>query len=117
MNGDNIVMGTISPKTACELIKTRGDDDDFVILDIRPKDEFDDSHISGALNLDYDGHDFQIKVNKLDKEKSYLIYCRSGVRGGYFLQKMKESGFKEAYNILGGFVGWQLSKFPLVNNQ
>ncbi len=108
------IMETISPQDAFKLIKEHENDSNFIILDIRPYEEFVEKHIAGAKNLDYDGHEFQKKVNKLDKEKNYVIYCRSGVRGGYFLEKMKDSGFKEAHNILGGFRGWKVSELPLV---
>ena len=102
---------TITPQAALKLIEETGSD--IIILDIRPKEEFKVEHIPGAINLDYDGHKFQEKVEKLDKEKKYLIYCKSGVRGGYFLDKMRDSGFNGAYNILGGFMGWKVSKLPL----
>jgi rhodanese-related sulfurtransferase len=102
---------TITPQSALKLVEEKGSE--ITIMDIRPKDEFENEHIPGAVNLDYDGHQFQQKVDKLDKTKSYIIYCHSGVRGGYFMNKMKDSGFNGAYNILGGFVGWKVSKLPL----
>ena len=104
---------TITPHEALKLIEERGHE--ITILDIRPKEDFEKEHVPGALNLDYDGHEFQQKVEKLDKEKNYLIYCKSGVRGGYFMDKMRDSGFNGAYNILGGFVAWKISKLPLVS--
>jgi rhodanese-related sulfurtransferase len=105
---------TITPQEALKLIEERGHE--ITILDIRPKEDFDKEHVPGALNLDYDGHEFQKKVEKLDKEKNYLIYCKSGVRGGYFMDKMRDFGFNGAYNILGGFVAWKISKLPLVSD-
>jgi rhodanese-related sulfurtransferase len=102
---------TITPESALRLIEEK--DSEITIIDIRPKEEFEVEHIPGAVSLDYNGHRFQEKVEKLDKTKNYIIYCKSGVRGGYFMNKMKESGFHVAYNILGGFVGWKVSKLPL----
>ncbi len=103
---------TITPQDALKIIEEIGSE--ITILDIRPKEEFDVEHIPGAVNLDYDGHEFQKKVETLNKNNDYLIYCHSGVRGGYFMDKMRTSGFKSAYNILGGFVGWKISKLPTV---
>ncbi len=102
----------ITPENALKLIEKHPE---MVIIDIRPYAEYLLEHIPGALNLDYDGHDFQRKAELLDKGKKYLIYCKSGVRGGYFMEKMKESGFDEVYNIQGGFVGWKISKLPLIS--
>ena len=103
---------TITPKAALKLIE---EGQKITILDIRPKEDFEKEHIPGAENLDYHGHEFQKKAEALDKEKNYIIYCKSGVRGGYFMDKMKESGFDWAYNILGGFVAWKISRLPLVS--
>ena len=102
---------TITPKAALKLIEEKGPE--ITILDIRPKSDFEKEHVPGAENLDYHGHQFQKKAEELDKEKNYIIYCKSGVRGGYFMDKMKESGFSGAYNILGGFVAWKISRLPL----
>ncbi len=106
--------GTITPDDAFELIEKYKNDSNLIILDIRPHDEFEEEHIQGAKNLDYDGHEFRKKVDKIDKDKNYIIYCRSGVRGEYFMGIMIELGFHKVYNILGGFVGWKVSKLPLV---
>ncbi|HEX3013187.1 MAG TPA: rhodanese-like domain-containing protein [Methanobacterium sp.] len=105
---------TITPKAALKLMEEK--DNEITILDIRPEDEFEKEHIPGAKNLDYHGHHFQEKAEALDKSKNYLIYCKSGARGGYFMDKMKESGFSGAYNILGGFVAWKISRLPLVGD-
>ena len=105
---------TITPDKAFELIERHKDGSNLVILDIRPHAEFREEHIQGAQNLDYDGHQFKKKVKQIDKDKNYIIYCRSGVRGEYFMGIMKDLGFQKVYNILGGFVGWKVSKLPLV---
>ena len=104
---------TITPQDALKIIEDK--EKEVSILDIRPKDEYDIEHVPGAVNLDYDGHDFQKKVDLMNKNVDYIIYCESGVRGGYFMDKMRESGFKSASNILGGFVGWKISKLPTVS--
>lgn len=105
---------TITPDEALEMIEEHRGGSNLVILDVRPKNEFEEEHIPDAVNLDYDGHEFKNKVKNIDKSKNYIIYCRSGVRGEYFMGIMKELGFPHVYNILGGFIGWKVSKLPLV---
>ena len=107
---------TITPKDAFKMIEEHKDGSNLVILDVRPYNEFEVEHVPGAINLDYDGHEFKHKVEDIDKEKNYLIYCRSGVRGEYFMGIMKELGFPHVYNILGGFMGWKVSKLPLTSD-
>jgi rhodanese-related sulfurtransferase len=113
-NDKNQSTETITPEDAFNMIEEHKDDSNLVILDVRPKNEFETEHIPGAINLDYDGHEFKKKVQNIDKGKNYIIYCRSGVRGEYFMGIMKDSGFPHVFNILGGFVGWKVSKLPLV---
>lgn len=113
MSESKMQMGTISPQDAFKFIKEHENDSNLVILDVRPWDEFEIEHLPGAINLDYDGHQFQKKVLNLEKGKDYIIYCRSGVRGEYFMGIMRELGFHQVHNILGGFVGWKISKLPL----
>lgn len=102
----------VTPQDALKLVN---ENSEIVIIDIRPEDDYIKDHIPGAQNLDYDGHDFQRKAERLDRNKKYLIYCKSGVRSEYFMMKMKESGFNDVYAILGGYVAWQISKLPLVS--
>lgn len=101
--------------TPQDALKLMDENSEIVIIDIRPEDDYRKDHIPGAQNLDYDGHDFQRKVERLDRNKKYLIYCKSGVRSEYFMMKMKESGFNDVYAILGVYVAWQISKLPLVS--
>jgi rhodanese-related sulfurtransferase len=105
---------TINPQDAFKIMEEKGSE--ITILDIRPKNEYEEEHVPGAVNLDYNGHEFKKKVEIMDKNVDYIIYCESGVRGGYFMGKMEESGFKSAYNILGGFVGWKISELPTVSD-
>jgi len=46
-------------------------------------------------------------LEKLDKEKNYLIYCKSGRRSSKVLEIIKDLGFTQVYNIKGGFEGWK----------
>src|SRR5689334_11790705 len=52
----------------------------LVILDIRTPEEFKSFHIAGATNIDFQGPNFEQRINSLDKSKSYLVHCASGGR-------------------------------------
>lgn len=79
---------------------------DVVILDVRTADEVKGGYIPGAVNIDIYAADFQDRVKKLDKNKTYLVYCRSGARSTNAGNFMVASGFKQVYNLKGGFMGW-----------
>lgn len=103
----------ISVKEVYDLIAKNKDNQSFIIIDVRTPEEFANEHIENALNLDYYSEKFRDELNKLDKEKTYLIYCRSGNRSGKALSIMKELAFREVYNMLGGIIQWKAEGYPL----
>lgn len=82
-------------------------DDNAVILDVRTEEETEDGIIEGAQVIDiYQGQGFMDEVSKLDKEKNYYVYCRSGGRSAQACALMGQLGFKTTYNLLGGYTAW-----------
>ena len=106
------VLKTVTPEEASALIEQNGDGSGFMILDVRTPDEFNEGHIANAVNIDYYSDSFRGDLDRLDKEKTYLLYCRSGSRSGRVLPLMGELGFERVYNIGGGFVQWEMKGFP-----
>jgi len=79
-----------------------------VVLDVRTPEEVAGGIIQGAsLFLDYHSAEFAQQLDGLDKEKTYLVYCRSGNRSGKAGAMMQEKGFKKLYNLEGGISAWQ----------
>ena len=108
------IIKNITPKEASTLIENNHDNLNFVIIDVRTPEEFAEERIDGAINLDYYAGTFEDELNKLDKNRTYVVYCRSGVRSGGTLDLMKELGFKEVYNILGGIIAWKADVLPTI---
>ena len=83
-------------------------DSDAIILDVRTTEEFETSRIPKSLNIDfYNPEIFMQEISKLDKDKSYYIYCRTGVRSANSCHIMEEFGFTKTYNLIGGIVDWR----------
>jgi rhodanese-related sulfurtransferase len=79
---------------------------DLIVVDVRTPQEISQGKIDGALEIDFLNENFSSEINKLDKNKKYLLYCRSGNRSGQALQMMKENGFIWARNMMGGYSAW-----------
>ena len=79
-----------------------------VILDVRTEEEFESGYIPNAKNIDLRmGPGFIDEINSLEKNKSYYVYCRSGARSAQAVQLMRDLGFNETYNLLGGILEWE----------
>ena len=90
-----------------EWVKLHDESEESVIIDVRTDDEFSTGYIEGAVNIDfYMGNKFISEIGKLDKSKSYFIYCKSGARSGQTCELMKQKGFKKVYNLECGILGW-----------
>lgn len=77
-----------------------------VILDVRTARETANGIIEGAQEIDFRSDGFRERIAALDKEKTYLVYCKSGGRSSSATSMMKEMGFENVYNLLGGYDGW-----------
>lgn len=108
------IIQNITPEEAYLLIQKNISNKNFVILDVRTPEEFTSEHIENAINIDYYSATFKNDLDQLDKNSTYLIYCRSGNRSGNALNVMKDLDFREVYNMLGGIVKWKAEKFPVV---
>jgi rhodanese-related sulfurtransferase len=77
---------------------------DAVLLDVRTAGEIAAGKIEGALSLDFFDPTFDQKLGKLDKAKTYFVYCRSGQRSANACRSMHEMGFAKLYNLAGGIL-------------
>lgn len=84
-----------------------------ILLDVRTPKEFEAGHLSNATNIDYKNDNFETQLNKLDKTKTYFVYCKSGVRSENAAEIMEELGFTQVYNLDGGIDAWKDEGLPV----
>jgi len=101
----------VSAVDAYELMQSNAD---IIIIDVRTPDEFNMGHLENAINIDFYSDTFEQDIDKLDKDKAYLIYCRSGKRSGKSHVIMDGLNFSEVYNVKGGMLSWNMAELPLV---
>lgn len=78
-----------------------------VVVDLRTDMEVAQGVIEGAIQIDYRSQDFKEQLEKLDKSKTYMVYCAVGGRSGMAASLMNEIGFKEVYDLKGGMTAWK----------
>ncbi len=111
------IFKDIVPLEASNLIEINSNNKDFIILDVRTKNEFRLKHLKNATNIDYRSNRFLDNLKKLDKSKKYLVYCLSGGRGKKAHLKMKELGFDQIYHLEGGINRWTYQKLPVTGRK
>ncbi len=116
-----VLLLTASPSFATELIELTPDEavkviktvNNLVILDIRTPGEVSSGHLEDAKNIDFYKSDFQKRIDSLDKDTPYFIYCRTGRRSGVTIDYMKRAGFKTIYHLTNGITAWREAGLPL----
>ena len=80
--------------------------EDLILLDVRTPTEYSNGHLISAVNINYYGENFDDEIDKLDKLKPIVVYCKSGGRSSKSALKLVEKGFEKIYNLKGGFDQW-----------
>jgi len=87
----------------------------YIVVDVRKPDEYSAGHIKGAGNVDYYDDNFEslFEEKYSDKNQSYILYCRSGMRSQYSAEILEELGYKNLINMTGGILAWQDAGKPV----
>ncbi|MHA2620727.1 MAG: rhodanese-like domain-containing protein [bacterium JZ-2024 1] len=107
---------TLSPPIWLAALK-KSETANTVILDVRTPGEASSGVIAPEgyrfLNLDFNDEAFEQHLNRLEKDKTYFVYCSTGYRSGLALDLMKGLGFKRAFNLSGGITEYRRSGLPV----
>lgn len=82
-------------------------------LDMRTPDEFAEGHVAKSINIDYYADDLKEQLGRLDRQRPYAVYCRSGGRSGRTAKLMKEMGFQFVYDFSGSMNAWEKAGKPV----
>ena len=86
-----------------------------VLIDLRTDDELKNKGmIKGAIQIDYLAKVAEEKILKLDKKKTYLVYCAGGGRSSDCAEFMEKNGFSHVVNLEKGIEGWKKNGFETV---
>ncbi len=108
----NLSAQTVKQMNSVEIQQVLQKNKKIIILDVRTPGEFAAGHLKNAINIDIYQQDFYSNIDKLDKTKTYMVYCRTNRRSGVTSQYMKEKGFSIVYQMMDGFPGWAANNLP-----
>lgn len=83
-----------------------------VMIDVREPFEWDKQHLSGVEKISMG--DIPAKMPDLEKwkEEELVVVCRSGGRSGNITAFLRQQGFTNVRNLIGGMLGWKQSIDP-----
>lgn len=99
----------ISPHEAAA---RRDSDANVVLLDVREPKELLLARIEGALHIPMG--DIPGRVQHLDPERTLIVFCHHGVRGGNVAVWLRQQGFTNVLNLAGGIDAWSVEVDPRV---
>ena len=87
------------------------------LVDVRTIEEYLRGHLKKSANLNFNDDNFEdlVKV-KLDKNRPVFVYCFSGRRSADAATFLRDLGFKEVYDMAGGFAKWTSSSKPYASD-
>jgi len=99
----------ISPVEAARMVG----DDDKLVLDVREPDEFKSGHLRGAKLIPLGSLAGKLSEIEKFKDKTVLVYCRSGNRSATAANILCRAGFSDVSNLAGGIIAWQSENYPV----
>jgi len=111
---DSTRILAVSAKEAADLIDKHNGDNEFAILDIRTPGEFQSGHLAKSIPIDFYSQTFADQLNRLDKTKTYLVYCRTGNRSTKSLELFKKLKYQKVYHMTFGISAWKSEGFAVV---
>ena len=99
---------SISPEEVYEIITN---DKDYIIVDVRTQDEYNEGHLEKALLIPVD--ELDQRIGELPKDLPIIVYCRSGVRSRKAAEILIENEFSQVYDM-GGILDWNEKGFPII---
>lgn len=74
--------------------------DNYILLDVRSLEEYDNGHVEGAVNIPLDS--LRERFGELDRDKTVVVYCQVALRG-YIADRILTGKGYRAFNISGGY--------------
>jgi molybdopterin/thiamine biosynthesis adenylyltransferase/rhodanese-related sulfurtransferase len=86
-----------------DLKKMMDENQEFQLIDVREKNEYDFVNIGGEL---IPLNTVLENIQKIDKHKMIIVYCKSGIRSAKAIELLQQKGFVNLYNLKGGILAY-----------
>jgi hydroxyacylglutathione hydrolase len=92
-------------------LKERLCHNDWIVLDVRSRDEWIRGHVKDSLNI-YFGQ-LEKRLEELPTGRRLAVMCESGIRASFACSILLRAGIRKICNVLGGMAAWKNAKYPI----
>ena len=101
-------FASVTPAGAVQLMNS----EDVVVLDVREPAETVGGKIAKAVQIPFSGLSKRIGEIEKHKDKTLLVYCKTGSRSGMACKELSKNGFEKVFSLSGGMAAWQDAHLP-----
>jgi rhodanese-related sulfurtransferase len=105
-------MGEIEVVTA-EEIKELSEIEEVQLVDVQTTEERRESLLDNSQNIDFNSPTFDKEIEKLDKSKPVIVYCKSWEHFEQCTKKMKDAGYVKIYDLDKGKAKWKFRGYDI----
>ena len=102
-------FASLTPAAAVQLMNT----EDVVLLDVREPSETAGGKIGKAVQIPAGAVEKRVGELEKHKNKTLLVYCKTGARSGAACRELSKNGFDKVYSLKGGIMAWQDDHLPI----
>ena len=102
-------FASLTPAAAVQLMNN----EDVVVLDVREPSEIVGGKIAKAIQIPVGSVQKRIDELQKHKQKTLLVYCKTGARSGMACKELSRNGFDKVYSLNGGMLAWQDAHLPI----
>lgn len=103
----------VSVQEAKDLLAQNGN---YLLLDVREKDEYREGHLEGAVSLPRGFLEIKIESTVPDKSTPIVAYCAGGTRSLLAAKDLKEMGYQNVLSMAGGYSAWKTADYKWVQD-
>jgi molybdopterin/thiamine biosynthesis adenylyltransferase/rhodanese-related sulfurtransferase len=100
----------VSVEQAREMLQ----DPQTVVVDVRESEEWRQGHLEQALSIPRGFLELRIEEKIPDRRRPIILQCASGLRSLLAGRALREMGYENVYNMVGGFNAWKNAGLPWV---
>jgi molybdopterin/thiamine biosynthesis adenylyltransferase/rhodanese-related sulfurtransferase len=106
------------PEVSVEEVEARRKrGDDFILLDVREKDEVRAGYIDGAVTIPRGFLEFQAAGQIPNTDKDVVVYCAGGARSLLAAKVLRSMGYDRVSSLAGGITRWRDAGYAVVRDR